>query len=61
MSEEPTRRVPLGKRLTAQELDELAEMTPEQIAEVQAWWNRVATPTGRALLNARAVVSRDGS
>ncbi len=55
VSEQP-RRVPLGKRLSDDELDELAEMTPEHIRDAQTWWQEQATAMGRALIRARGVV-----
>ena len=57
MSEQPTPpRIPLGKRLTEDELDDIAEMTPEHIRDAQEWWDDTAAPLGREMLRARGVV-----
>jgi hypothetical protein len=53
MSEEPTqRRVPLGEPLSDEELERLAEITDDDIAEAGRWWLRHAPRGVRSLLDA---------
>ncbi len=48
-------RVPLGKPLdlSDEELDDLSEISPQDIAEAQAAWRRDAPPEFRDLLDAK--------
>lgn len=56
MSKPTPPRIPLGKRLTEDELDDIAEMTPEHVRDAQEWWDDAAAPLGREMLRARGVV-----
>lgn len=48
------KRVPLGKGLgwTEEDIDRLAEITPQDIEEAKAAWRRDAPPWARELLDA---------
>jgi hypothetical protein len=42
----------VGQPLPLREMLALARMTPEAVAQVRQEWQRLATPAGRALLQA---------
>lgn len=56
MQPELERRVPLGKALdlSDEDLDRLAEVTPQDILNAQAWVTEHATPADAALWEAKA-------
>lgn len=55
-------RVPLGKPLewTDADLDALAEVSPQDVLEAQAWVNTHASETGKALWEARPAEEEQG-
>ena len=64
MPDEP-KRVPLGKsrmaRMSEEELDQLAEITPEDIERATAWTARHGSARLRGLLNAEEEPPDDGA